>query len=422
MLARVFRFSSITLLIVLGLGCSSLVKPDLRRLGDQVGVDAGNDAGADAGVADAATVDMSSGDDAGLSCDGVACDDQNPCTLDRCNPQGVCVHDMVDSDSDGYFAMSVLVNGNAVGCGGTDCDDTNPAVHPNVTPSCDGVDNNCDGMIDTNCTMSPDHCGDVQALRFFGDSVDVAGTFSGLSDDYTTSCSSSMAGVDAIFALDIPADHDVEIDTENSPSNVDTVLAVSTSCSTSMDNFSLGCHDDLQPGQTRWARMWLHHLADGAMTRVYILVDSFDADGSNWDTFSLHIALTPTAPDMCGAGVLEIPGGGTLVGRTQADANTNTGMCERRMMNHAEEGIGRFHASDNQDVRITASSDGFVPDVYVRQGACGSHNEVDCHRGQGNTAESNITTMSDDYFFFVDGAMTPSFYAAEFCFDCTNGG
>ena len=44
-----------------------------------------------------------------------------------------------DVDADGYTSIS---------CGGSDCDDTNPAVHPGATEICNGIDDNCDGLID----------------------------------------------------------------------------------------------------------------------------------------------------------------------------------------------------------------------------------------------------------------------------------
>jgi len=42
----------------------------------------------------------------------------------------------LDADGDGYTT-----------CGG-DCGDTNPAVHPGASASCNGGDNNCDGLVD----------------------------------------------------------------------------------------------------------------------------------------------------------------------------------------------------------------------------------------------------------------------------------
>ncbi|MFO0686020.1 MAG: putative metal-binding motif-containing protein [Sandaracinus sp.] len=55
-----------------------------------------------------------------------------------CTPVGApCC---IDNDDDGYGA--------GIGCRGTDCNDDNASVSPMATEVCDGVDNDCDGMID----------------------------------------------------------------------------------------------------------------------------------------------------------------------------------------------------------------------------------------------------------------------------------
>ena len=59
-------------------------------------------------------------------------------------------HPCPDSDNDGYYDSS---------CGGNDCDDTASSVHPGTSENCwDGIDNNCDGLIDNqdtcNCPIS----------------------------------------------------------------------------------------------------------------------------------------------------------------------------------------------------------------------------------------------------------------------------
>ncbi len=82
--------------------------------------------------------------------DNSACDDQDPCsTLDTCN-SGVCQSGATnkDSDSDNYFDDQCP--------GGTDCDDGNPNINPGINEApfgsavCnDNIDNDCDGLIDT---------------------------------------------------------------------------------------------------------------------------------------------------------------------------------------------------------------------------------------------------------------------------------
>jgi hypothetical protein len=55
--------------------------------------------------------------------------------------------DDLDADSDGYVSAD---------CGGPDCDDLNPNVHPGAAEVCDGVDNDCDGVLDPGDTVDAD--------------------------------------------------------------------------------------------------------------------------------------------------------------------------------------------------------------------------------------------------------------------------
>jgi len=105
------------------------------------------------------------------ACGGTDCDDAvaevNPGAMETCfdqtdnNCDGLtdaedhlsCPHGCLDGDGDGYVAFA---------CGGADCDDTAPDIHPQATEQCDdGVDNNCDGLIDDEDAISCPPCPDL---------------------------------------------------------------------------------------------------------------------------------------------------------------------------------------------------------------------------------------------------------------------
>ena len=65
-------------------------------------------------------------------CFEARCDEEQ----DRC----VMIPIGVDQDNDGYYAEPC----------GLDCDDTNPNINPRHGEECDGVDNDCDGIVDEN--------------------------------------------------------------------------------------------------------------------------------------------------------------------------------------------------------------------------------------------------------------------------------
>ncbi|HEX5100396.1 MAG TPA: putative metal-binding motif-containing protein [Polyangiaceae bacterium] len=82
----------------------------------------------------------------------VACDDRDPCTEDRCDPDsGRCEHEGGgDNDHDGYRGKAL--DGTPSTCGGSDCDDDDALVFPGAQEICDGKDNDCNGAIDEGAT------------------------------------------------------------------------------------------------------------------------------------------------------------------------------------------------------------------------------------------------------------------------------
>jgi len=70
-----------------------------------------------------------------------------------------------DADGDGHERIA---------CGGDDCDDTRADIYPGAVDTCDGDDNNCDGVVDENnacdCKDPP-----AQASTAFADRVCLSG-------------------------------------------------------------------------------------------------------------------------------------------------------------------------------------------------------------------------------------------------------
>jgi len=88
-------------------------------------------------------------------CRGVpACDDSDVSTVDYCEPSDgsyTCVYEVdpeqLDQDGDGYSPAE------------EDCDDSNPDMNPGTEDICDGLDNDCDGVPDAGFNLG-EECGE----------------------------------------------------------------------------------------------------------------------------------------------------------------------------------------------------------------------------------------------------------------------
>jgi len=89
----------------------------------------------------------------------VDCDDGDECTEDTCVPEtAACEHRALalDQDGDGHAGPRPGFTAGAPGACGDDCDDTSPLAYPGAVETCDGVDNDCNGIVDDNARYAPD--------------------------------------------------------------------------------------------------------------------------------------------------------------------------------------------------------------------------------------------------------------------------
>jgi len=76
------------------------------------------------------------------------CMDSDPCTVgEECDmPSRICTYArLLDGDNDRFAAPA---------CGGADCNDADPNANPGFAEVCDSRDNNCDGQVDEDPTVS----------------------------------------------------------------------------------------------------------------------------------------------------------------------------------------------------------------------------------------------------------------------------
>lgn len=80
----------------------------------------------------------------------VDCDDGNPCTEDSCDAARGCQHRslVTDADRDGHPGPRPGFLPGMVDACGDDCDDQNRQAFPGNAERCDGLDNDCNGVID----------------------------------------------------------------------------------------------------------------------------------------------------------------------------------------------------------------------------------------------------------------------------------
>lgn len=88
----------------------------------------------------------------------IVCDDGDPCTQDECDRKtGECSSEPLtpDLDEDGFRQPLPGFFPGAPGSCGDDCDDQSAQSHPGGLETCDGVDNDCNGVTDDGYQFHP---------------------------------------------------------------------------------------------------------------------------------------------------------------------------------------------------------------------------------------------------------------------------
>lgn len=88
----------------------------------------------------------------------IECVDDDPCTIDGCDSRlGECSFEPVtaDEDEDGFRRPLPGFRPGELGSCGDDCNDTSVLASPGGVERCDGLDNDCDGVVDNGALFAP---------------------------------------------------------------------------------------------------------------------------------------------------------------------------------------------------------------------------------------------------------------------------
>ncbi|MFZ5894451.1 MAG: putative metal-binding motif-containing protein [Myxococcota bacterium] len=154
---RLQAFASALALLSLSCGARSEIALEQRGAGGSGGSGAGGSPAVDCRVDGDCAVANACGSYRCVAdrCvfEAVSCDDGDPCTEDTCEMDSGCRHRFLslDLDGDGHRSPRPGFSSQTDVCG-DDCDDSNPNAFKMNREVCDGVDNDCNGVVDDGYT------------------------------------------------------------------------------------------------------------------------------------------------------------------------------------------------------------------------------------------------------------------------------
>jgi hypothetical protein len=254
----------------------------------------------------------------------LACDDNDGCTTDRCDETTrACQHAPRDFDRDGDpdigCRSSQCPDGGApegddagLCWVGSDCDDRDPRVSGTLPEICaDGVDNNCNGFVDTQepggCVRPPhDRCDDPLDVSAGGRfTVATAGT----TGDYAFRCAGGMLARDAVLRLTLTSPRDVFVSAQSRSGSSLVYLMVQSVCGSTVAADTREC-------VLGFPSVWrVHSLPPGEY--FFLLGVSGTATGAAGDAVvdvQLSDPTPPAANDTCETATVIPEAGGTFRG------------------------------------------------------------------------------------------------------------
>ncbi len=295
------------------------------------------------------------------------CSDGNACTIDSCEAAtGACLSEARDADADGDPDVH---------CGGGDCADEEPLVSSKQDEVCaNGVDDDCDGVVDEPECGKPSHDDCFTPLG-----IATPGTY-GMSTvaaklDYGSSCAlgNPPAARDVVAALSIPAgSYDVTLTARTTSPDVTVTLA--GLCGKPGTELACGTgYPHAQSGRFAKLRARGVGAAKPMVLPVYVATDSPTAVTLRYELVAA--GAIPTN-ETCGSALVlaeGVPQTAQLVG-VATDLSTKCGTATGEL-------VYRFELSEARDVDLFASSidgDG-RPGISLRTAGCAlATDEVTC--------------------------------------------
>ncbi len=318
-------------------------------------------------------------------------DDGSLCTVEMCSNELATCHIPVDADGDGVPAARVRLafGGTFTACGGQDCDDSRRDTRPGARELCNGMDEDCDGVIDNGCPALPETCGSAQALAVRDGVASVSGFLAGARSDLHLRCATDSTWSDLVYYADLDPELDYLIEASG-----DSELAVSAAEQCDMLGTTYGCDTGgIEGASSVRGRIWLHRLPvmNGLETavsrRIHIAVAAIGGlDAFAGSSFSLTVRALGETSDVCsrvGLPNLYVGQGVVLGWTTQFTSLSGTfsNLCTEA--SSTASGLLAVRSLTRRGIDVFAES--FTPILSLSSPTCAMDDEIACVRGSSST-------------------------------------